>query len=265
MNPPRKACGTFGVLLFWFGSVASAMAQSTNHPVFAARAEDAFRQAQMEFRSGTNDSAAWQFGRACFDLADFATNKSERAAIARQGIAACEKLLARVTNSAPGHYYLAMNFGRLAEAEAPSLAAYHLIRQIEHEFKAAAELDPAFDYAGPARGLGLLYRDAPGWPVSIGSRRKAHEWLVWAVQLAPDYPENQLNLAESYVKWHETDRAENSLMTLEALWPNAETRFTGEVWAPGWQVWSSRREALRRKLGGPSAPVAPPRRAADDN
>ena len=70
-----------------------------------------------------------------------------------------------------------MNFGELAEAEAPSIAAYKLVNEIEREFKAAADLDEHFDYAGPARCLGLLYRDAPGWPISIGSKHKAREWL----------------------------------------------------------------------------------------
>ncbi len=156
-------------------------------------------------------SAAWQFARACFDFADFATNDTQRADIARLGIAACRKLLARDTNSAPGHYYLAMNYGQLARAEAPSLAAYRLVRQMEREFKTAADLDKHFDYAGPERCLGLLYRDAPGWPFSIGSRRKAREWLEQAAKLAPDYPENQLNLAETFLQWHESDNAKQQI------------------------------------------------------
>ncbi len=173
----------------------------------------------------TARTAAWQFARACFDFADFATNDTERAAIARQGIAACQELLARETNSAPGHYYLAMNYGQLARAEAPSVAAYRLVKQIEHEFKTAADLDKSFDYAGPERNLGLLYRDAPGWPFSIGSKRKARDFLDQAAKLAPDYPENHLNLAESFLQWHESDNAKSELKTLDALWPAAANEF----------------------------------------
>ncbi len=76
-------------------------------------------------------------------------------------------------NSAPAHYYLAMNLGQLARTE--FLGALKLVREMEREFKTAAELDAQFDFAGPERSLGLLYRDAPGWPVSIGSKRKARE------------------------------------------------------------------------------------------
>ena len=177
MQRPRKAGGKFAASSFMIAFVTAASAQSTTNPVFAARAEKAFRQAQIEFASGTNGPAAWQFARACFDFADFATNDTQRADIARQGIAACRKLLARETNSAPGHYYLAMNFGQLARAEAPSLAAYRLVKQMEHEFKTAADLDKNFDYAGPERSLGLLYRDAPGWPsASAAAARPANIW-----------------------------------------------------------------------------------------
>ena len=256
---PRKAGGKLAAIFFLFAFAAAGFAQSTTNPVFAARAEKAFRQAQIEFASSTNGSAAWQFARACFDFADFATNETGRAEIARQGIAACHKLLARETNSAPGHYYLAMNYGQLARAEAPSMAAYHLVKQMEHEFRTAADLDKNFDYAGPERSLGLLYRDAPGWPFSIGNRRKARDWLEQAAKLAPDYPENALNLAESFLQWHETDNAKSELAALDALWPEARKKLAGEHWEQSWDDWSKRRDAARKKLEEIPAPTKSPR------
>ena len=49
-----------------------------------------FQEAQARYRKAPGEAtAAWQFGRACFDLAEFATNKTERASLAEQGIAAC--------------------------------------------------------------------------------------------------------------------------------------------------------------------------------
>jgi hypothetical protein len=259
MQRPRQA-GRKLAAIFSFSIVAAAtFAQSNTNPVFAARAEKAFRLAQIQFASATNDSPAWQFARACFDFVDFATNDTERADIASQGIAACRKLLARETNSAPGHYYLAMNEGQLAKALAPSLAAYRLVRQMEREFKAAADLDKSFDYAGPERDLGLLYRDAPGWPFSIGSRHKTREWLEQAAKLAPDYPENHLNLAESFLQWHESDNAKSELKALDALWPEAQTNLAGEAWEQSWDDWSTRRAAAGKKLEEISAPAKPSR------
>jgi len=236
------------------------LADEAQTKIFATRAATEFQRARIQLQSNTNDNAAaWQFARAFFDFADFATNDTQRAAIAGQGIAACRDLLARQTNSVPGHYYLAMNNGQLARAEAPSLAAYRLVKQIESEFKAAADLDKSYDHAGPERCLGLLYRDAPGWPFSIGSKRKAKDFLEQAVKLAPDDPENHLNLAESQLQWLESDGAKNELKTLDALWPVAQTNFTGEAWERSWDDWTARRTAARKKLEELSAPVKSPK------
>jgi hypothetical protein len=258
--PQRRRAGRKSTAIFLLSALAVAgFAQSTTNPVFAARAEKAFRQAQVQFTAGTNPAAAWQFARATFDYADFATNNTGRADLARLGIAACQKLLARDTRSAPGHYYLALNYGQLARAEAPSLAAYRLVQRMENEFKTAADLDKHFDYAGPERCLGLLYRDAPGWPVSIGSRRKARDWLEQAAKIAPDHPGNQLNLAESFLQWRENDHAKSALAALDALWPKAQTNFAGEAWEPSWNDWSRRRDIARKKLEDISAPARSPR------
>ena len=245
----RWTAGAAMAVIFLPAAAGLAFADGAQTKIFAARAAVEYQRAQIQLQSGTNGpAAAWQFARVCFDLADFATNDTQRAEIAGQGIAACQELLARETNSAPGHYYLAMNYGQLARAEAPSLAAYRLVRQMESEFKTAADLDKTFDYAGPERCLGLLYRDAPGWPFSIGSSRKAREWLEQAAIFAPDYPENHLNLAESFLQWHESDEAKSELTTLDTLWPDARKKFTGENWEQSWDDWSTRRDAARKKL-----------------
>jgi len=245
---------SFGFRISAFGFVLAAalpvLAGPETNAVFHQRAKAAFEQAQAQYQTNTSDPAsAWQFGRACYDLADMATHDTERAAIAKQGIAACHALLARESNSAPGHYYLGMDYGQLAKAEAPSPAALRLVRQMEHEFKAAAALDGTFDFAGPARCLGLLYRDAPGWPFSIGSRRRARDWLEQAARLAPDYPENRLNLIESYLRWRDRAPARQELRVLEALWPKAQTNFTGERWEQSWVDWTARKKAAEQALG----------------
>ena len=242
---PRK----LPVFLLFFALAIPAFGQWETNKVFVARAEGEFLQAQKQFEADTNNpAAAWRLGRASFDWADCATNDARRAEIARAGIAACRQSLARQPRSAAGHYYLAMDFGQLAQAEAPSIAAYKLVKEIEHEFKAAAELDEKYDFAGPPRCLGLLYRDAPGWPISIGSKRKAHEWLDRAAALAPDFPENQLNLAETHLKWHQRAEAEKALNKLDAVWPAAQTNLVGEAWEKSWRDWSVRREATRTEF-----------------
>ena len=150
---------TIAVLLMALGS---ASAQTANPLVFIARAQKAFDLAQKDCLADTNSTVAkLHLARASFDLADMATNEVQRAEFARCGIEVCRQWLAREPKSAAGHYYLAMNLGELAQAQAPSLTAYKLVHEVEREFKLSAELDAKFDYAGPARNLGELYFQAP--------------------------------------------------------------------------------------------------------
>jgi len=252
----RTAKWKFAAAIFLFAATVAVLANDVQNKIFAGRAEVEFHRAQRQFQSNTNNpETAWQFARACFDFADFATNKTERAAIANQGIAACRQLIARGTNAAAAHYYLGMDLGQLARTK--SLGALKIIREMEGEFKTVAELDKQFDYAGAERNLGLLYRDAPGWPTSLGSRRKARDFLERAAALAPDYPENLLNLAESYLKWNEREDSKQELNALDALWPTAQKKFIGEKWGQSWDDWSTRRDAARKRLDEISASAKP--------
>ncbi len=240
----NAAAGRLAAILFFAAGMPDA--GEAQNKIFAARAEAEFHRAQSQFETADNSTNAIRFARACFDWADFATNKEERAAIANQGITACSDVIAREPESAAAHYYLGMDLGQLARAE--FLGALRIVREMEREFKSAAELDPQLDYAGPERCLGLLYRDAPGWPASIGSKRKARSFLEEAARLAPDYPENILNLAESDLKWRDTSGAEKEMDALDALWPEAQKNFTGERWAQEWADWSVRRVSAHQKL-----------------
>jgi hypothetical protein len=215
--------------------------------ISAAFAQKEFERAQNQFQSDTNNPTnAWQFARAAFDFANYSTNDTQRADLARQGIAACRPIVAREPKLAAGHYYLAMNLGQLARTEL--IGALALVKEMEPEFQKAGALDAQLDHAGPKRNLGLLYRDAPGWPVSIGNPSKSESLLKQAVKLAPDFPENYLHLIESYLKWNARDDAKNELRALDAIWPAAQTNLVGDKWAQSWDNWSTRRAAVHKQL-----------------
>ena len=213
---------------------------------FEARARKAYWDAKTKFNSDPkNAEAGWQFARTCFDVADFAANSTERADLAEQGISACREVIALNPQSAAAHYYLGMNFGQLAQTK--GLAALKIVNQMEREFNIARQADEDFDQAGPDRNLGLLYRDAPSFG-SIGSRSKARQHLTRAVELAPDFPENRLNLAESCLKWNDRNGAIREVKALEEAWPRARETFAGDEWTPSWLDWKKRLQNLKKKL-----------------
>jgi tetratricopeptide (TPR) repeat protein len=239
--------------LFGLSTIISAHAFEAGSGPAQAKLETARSRYEKE---PSNGQAAWQYARACFDLAEFASNHSERANLAEKGIAACRKLLETQTNSAPAHYYLAMNLGQLARTR--GLSALKLVSEMEREFLTACTLDPHFDYAGPDRNLGQLYRDAPSI-ASIGSRSKAKKHLQRAVDLAPEYPENALTLIESDLQWSDRNGAKRELRDLDSHWAAARAKFKGPDWSASWTDWDARLKKIRSRIEDPSRAIESPR------
>jgi len=223
---------------------ADATPPPANVPAIIQRNYDAARR-RHESNPG-DDQAAWQFGRACFDRAEFSRDSAERASLADAGMAACRKVIARQPNLAAGHYYLAMNLAQLARTKL--LGALPLLHQMESEWLTALALDEKMDYAGPDRYVGLLYRDAPGWPISLGDSAKARRHLARAVELSPNFPENHLNLIESYFSWNEPKAAARAAEKLRLAWPAARQEFAGEYWLASWKDWNQRLEKIKARL-----------------
>ena len=196
-----------------------------------------------------DDQAAWQLGRACFDRAEFSRDNAERASLANEGIDVCRKVVAHQPTLAAGHYYLAMNLAQLARTK--MLGALPLLGQMESEWKTALTLDERMDYAGPDRYLGLLYREAPGWPISVGDAVLARRHLLRALKLSPNFPENHLNLIESYFAWNETNAAARAVERLRQLLPAAHKEFSGEYWEESWKDWNPRLEYIQAILKQP--------------
>ena len=257
----RKWLNTTTWLLLALGLFGfSLAARSANATNAAARAEGGFQKLRRSHQlNPTNAEAAWQFARACFDWAEFATNDTQRAQVAQLGIKASRELLGRNSNNIQAHYYLGMNLGQLARTK--SLGALPIVDEMEIEFKAARTLDEKFDFAGPDRNLGLLYLDAPSIG-SIGSRSKARTHLQRAVELAPEFPENRLNLAEARVRWRDLEGARRELDALEARLNHAQAQFTGEAWSTAWADWERRLQKLRPQLQTASKPASSPKGAA---
>jgi len=239
-------------LLIWISGSGLAPLAQGEHSVKSvkqtavARAERSFYEARARLNKNPNDpDVAWHFARTSFDWADFVDTDEQRASTALEGIGACRQAIQKNPKSAPAHYYLALNLGQLARTR--NLGALKLVAEMENEFKAAIEVDPRFDYAGPHRSLGLLYRDAPGWPASIGSRVRARSHLQKAVELTPEYPDNWLSFLEACLSAGERTMVQGKLPTVQECLQEARNKFIGEEWALSWMDWDQRWEKIKAK------------------
>lgn len=228
------------------------------------RFESTFLQAHTNHLAATNQyQPAWQLALAAFDWADAQSNDRDRARIAQIGIDACHTALALQTNGAEAHYFLALNLGQLAQTK--TLGALRIVPRIEQAFLAALASNENVDNAGPDRGLGLLYFEAPGWPTSVGSRTKARKHLLHAVELAPLHPGNRLALAEALLEWRERAAARDQLDAIDRDWATNRTRLAGPRWDADWRVWLARRNNLAGRFKRPPLTLDPPPPASTTN
>ena len=244
---------TWVLAVFWCGAGAITLLAGGLDP--RQHALEQLRAAETKHAEQPREpEGAWRFAQATFDLAEFATNHHERAELAQQGIAACRAALPGASTNAPLHYYLGMNLGQLARTK--SLGALKIVPEMEREFIQAQALDEHFDFAGPDRNLGLLYCEAPTIG-SVGSRSKARLHLRQAARVAPEYPENRLNLIETMWKWGDRREARSEMAALEAAWDRARETFSGPQWAPNWADWKKRREKMAHKIEDAAKPIEP--------
>ena len=77
--------------------------------------------------------------------------------------------------------------------------------------------------------------------------------------LAPNYPENQLNLIESQLQWGQRNRARQGLQAFEAALPAERTRLSGPAWAASWTDWDARLRAVQQQLEAQQKKLETPR------
>lgn len=243
----RTAVGCALFCLAW-----SAAGAETN--TFAARRERDFNAAQLRLREQPDSVPALAgVARTAFEWAEFARHDEQRATLAERGIDTARAAVTRAPTNGAAHYWLAMNSGQLARTKI--LGALKLVREMEEEFLLAITFDELTDFAGPNRFLGVLYRDAPGRPASIGNKAKAREHLERAVFLRPDFPENQLLLLESLEKWSDKAGFEQQLPVTEKVLTEARLKFTGAEWAQSWQDWDLRFAQIKAKTTDAGKPL----------
>jgi tetratricopeptide (TPR) repeat protein len=250
-RPARWLALTLQLVLFALVGAAVAPAPEAFAESPTERVARIYAESQARFRRETNNSgAAWEFGRACFDLADLATNNTQRAELAQQGIEACRLAVARDPKSAAAHYYLGLNLGQWAQAK--KFSALPTLGEMESAWKTAIAIDPKYDFAGAHHSLGLMYRDAPGWPISLGNRDKARFHLQKAVELSPEYPSNQLNWLETLLAWGDKKAVQAKIPSVEAVLSAARHKLTGDEWVLAWQDWDSRWQRIKAKANAQS-------------
>lgn len=127
------------------------------------------------------------------------------------GKLAANQALAIDPQSGPAHYWL----GVLLLFSSDGEQSYSVLKRAVKELEKADKQSPEVDDAGPARMLGRVYQQTPGWPL-LGSTSKSIEYLERACKEAPENPRNKLWLGLSYELAGKTKQAREQLELVAA-------------------------------------------------
>jgi tetratricopeptide (TPR) repeat protein len=136
--------------------------------------------------------ALWLAGKAYLYLGD--RTDGDRLRVFEKGKEYTDKAVELVPDSPDAHYWLAALIGRIGQTRG-ILSSLFMVRPMKDALDRALELDE--NYAPAYWVLSQLYQQAPGFPLSIGSKKQALENAQRAVELEPQNLEFQLQLARA--------------------------------------------------------------------
>ncbi|MCA8910842.1 MAG: hypothetical protein KDB82_04005 [Planctomycetes bacterium] len=143
----------------------------------------------------------WMAARTAAWLAEYGGDEVEREKYTRQGLTYANTALKQQPNGAEATFYHGVLAGFLGDLNHDY--GLDAVKTIEEDMTKLIDADHDIAHGGPWRVMGVLQLRAPGPPVSIGSLRNGRKNLEKAVELAPDWPENQLYMAEAEFMWAE--------------------------------------------------------------
>jgi hypothetical protein len=146
---------------------------------------------------GSARSTAW--------LIEHETDGERRKALAVEAVQISQWCGRLYPNVVECDYRLALAVGQQArERSSTAVDGLDVMVELLRQVIAA---EPELDFAGGHRVLALVLLRAPGWPTGPGDPEAGLEHARMAVEIAPDYPPNQLVLGEALIENKRRDEA----------------------------------------------------------
>jgi hypothetical protein len=139
---------------------------------------------------------------------DLASDSRIRVELATEASRDAEACMAQEPQNVACLYGSAVALG--LEARAHPTRAGELLRAMLERLAGAEAADAGYDHAGPARVRALVLMRAPGWPLGPGDPDAGLAAARRAAALRPEYPPNQLALAEALARTGDPNGARKS-------------------------------------------------------
>ncbi len=162
--------------------------------------------------------ANWEAAKAYSNYNYFANlEEDETINVLEKGKEYAERAIEEDPENARAHFWLGSIIGELGQ-EQGIMGSLASVDPMQEALEKAIELDP--DFAPAYDVLARLYRQAPGWPLSIGDDEEALKYSKKSVEVAPN---NSTYLWRLYEIYRELDREEKAEEVLEEILDLPET------------------------------------------
>jgi len=160
------------------------------------------------------------------------TNRRMAKDLAKEGVDYAERCLMHAPENAGCYYWRAVNTGLYYKIR---IVGYQRgIKQMIEDCKKVIAINPDYDHAGAYRMLGQIYTKLPQTGARPDSVTRdlplAEKYLRKATQLAPDYPENYLALAEVLFEERKLAEAIAALSSARDMAPHWQSDISYSAW-----------------------------------
>jgi tetratricopeptide (TPR) repeat protein len=234
-----------GLLLLTGRAAAETIEQADE--LYAARTETAgadkalFAYEAILAKEPNSVEALWKTARACFWIADHASDKKKKIADFEKGIAYVKRAVEIEPKSVEAHFWLAALWGSYGETKGV-LKSLSLLKPIRKELETVNRLNDRYQGGAGYRVLGIVDYKVPG--IAGGSKKRALEQLNKALTIDPSNPFNHYYAAEYFAT-----AVDDKAKALEHLDLLRNLATNDDVDAPELKSIQTKGENLRRQLG----------------
>jgi hypothetical protein len=143
---------------------------------------------------GNNYQWLWRVARGCYFVGDN-VDKNEKSRHFDRGVEIGQRAISQQPNAVEGHFWLAVNYGGLAEQKG-ALNALSLVKKIRAEMETVLSINDRYQDAGAYHALGEIDRQLPR--LFGGNMKRSIARLEKGAQIAPDNMLIKFVLAQAY-------------------------------------------------------------------
>jgi tetratricopeptide (TPR) repeat protein len=159
---------------------------------------------------GSTYQFLWRASRACYFVGDQVA-RAEKLRFFERGIETGQLAISLEPDAVEGHFWLAANYGGLAEQKGP-FKAIKLIKKIRAGMETVLRLDELYENGAAYLALGEMDKQLPG--IIGGNLDRAISRLEKGLSIAPNNLEIKFSLAEAYL---ERKRKEDARRLLQEI------------------------------------------------